>query len=277
LAVIALAVSAGGLNAEDGLDIEIPEPENSQVATANNFRLAGRNINGVGYKSQESLYRIEAYYNNFFSKEGFKRVLNTSIGGTKTKRLQFRKENLVVDIVLTPKEDGTEVGIAKYTLPENVKRIEDLPLSLGDSLLALPKKDSKGKDPDSVPRPPESTRLPSINFGAEVYYTYFSKSSVAEVNEFYKREMPLSGWEMAKEIDMNQLSSDYKRITGKEDFGLGKGRYFLGGEVDLAQAASNSYILDFVDGDNIAKITISPNALAKNEGSIVQILLNEKK
>lgn len=262
---------------EVGLNFEVPPPENSELLDTPSLKLFNTDLKGATYKSQENLYRITAFYGNFFNQQGFKKTLDTTMPGGKISRIQFRKQNLVVDIVLTPKQGGTDVGIAKYILPEKVSKLEDMALSMNDSVFILPKADMPGEDLDSIPRPPSSVRIADMRGAGTEYLTYTTRLPMPELREFYKGAMKHGEWQPKSEIDMAELTANYKRLSGNTDLGLGKSRFPFQGSRDLEEIVSQGYVLEFTSGVNESvRITIMPGFFGRDPDNIVQIAYSEE-
>lgn len=262
---------------EVGLDFEVPPPENSELLDTPSLKLFNTDLKGSTYESQENPYRIMAFYGNFFSLQGFKKTLDTTMPGGKVSRIQFRKQNLVVDIALTPKQGGTDVGIMKYILPEKVSKLEDMALSVNDSVFVLPKADMPGEDLASISRPPSSVRIADMKSGGTKYLTYTTKLPMPELREFYKDEMKYGEWQPKSDIDMAALVANYKKLSGKSDLGLGKSRFPVQGSRDLEEVASQGYVLEFTSGaSESVRITIMPGFFGKNPDNIVQIAYSEE-
>jgi hypothetical protein len=261
--------------AEFDLDFEVPIPENSELLATPELRLLGQDMKGITYRSPESEYRIVKYYQNFFRKEGFEQVLDKMLPKDTARRIQFKKENFVVDIVLAPKDDGTEVGILKYSLPEGASKIEDLTFSVDDSIFSLPKGDLEGEDFEFIPRPPQSIRLSDINAADQRYVTYSTKLSVSEAVEFYKSKMYFEGWQLRQELDTGRLIEEYKKRTNKNILDSIKLKFPFKGGGNIREAMSQSYILDYEGSLGYARISIMPNIITKGKTTVVQISYSE--
>ncbi|HOX54292.1 MAG: hypothetical protein PHI86_06245 [Candidatus Omnitrophica bacterium] len=256
-----------------GLEFEVPPPENSEAIGAPSLRLFNTDFKGATYKSQENIYRVAAFYNNFFAQAGFNKTQDAPIkAGSNVHRLQFRKHNLVVDIALTSKPDGAEVGIAKYMLDEKVNKLEDMPLSVNDSIFMLPQADMPGEDLGSIPRPPSSVRIASMKVGTMEIVTYTTKTPLLELRQFYMDEMTHGEWQPKSNIDMAALTANYKKVTGKSDLGLGKAKFPIQGSRNLEEVATQGYILEFTGGaKESVRISLLPGFFGRNPDNIVQI------
>jgi hypothetical protein len=170
------------------------------------------------------------------------------------------------------------VGIAKYILEEKVRKLEDLALSMNDSIFSLPKADMPGEDFSSIPRPPSGYRLSDMSGGGARYLTYTTKLSPKETRQFYVEEMGHGGWQTKSDIDMAELTANYKRLSGKKDLGLGKSRFPFEGSRDLEEVVSQGFVLEYEgEANELAKITIMPGFFGKNPDTIVQIAYSEKR
>jgi len=278
--IVALALFFGGQIAfAQNASLEIPPPdEDSELLGTQNLKLFGRQIKGTSYRSQEREESIISFYRNFFAKEGFVEILDKMFPQKVSRRTQFRKGNLFIEIILTPTKEGTDVAVATYTLPKGVEKIEDLKLNVNDSIFTgIPAEDIKGEDLEGIPRPPESVRISSMQVAGLKYATYISKIPIEEIRQFYKSKMFMDGWELKNESDVAQIARDYKRITKKKDLGLGKARFPIEGAGDVEEAISRSYILDYKSGRGFVKINIMPNILpTKTETAVVQISFTQE-
>ena len=254
-----------------GINFEVPAPENSEIVDTHHFTMFGRDVVGTAYKSDDDERTIESFYQIFFRNNGFKKMSNRKVTGTVARRMQFKKENLVVEVAIFPSEEGTDVAVAKYTLPEGVSKIEDLPLSISDTFFPMPKEDAEGEDLEMVSRPPDSIRMGNFSVEDRTYVTYATELTIFEALDFYRDEMNFEGWELVQEMDTGKLLSDYKEVTGKSGLNLGKVNSLIQGMGNVNQAMASSFILDFAGPEGFVKITIMPNVLPMDQATVVQI------
>jgi len=308
--VVTLVLLLSSVWAEDevGIDFVVPAPENSEKIDTFTLKLRGQDVSGVVYKSEDNRFDVANYYSDFFRDEEFDNVLdekmpdmvppesiakpeNASLlkGGnikdkvmellprSKIRRMQFKKDQLVVEVALTAADDGTDVGIAKYLLPIGVANLDELPMSTEDTFFDMPKEDLEGEDLSDVPRPPDSVRLSNMNIGKQTYVTYTTELSLDEALEFYERMMELEGWDLTSSFKAGDMLDKYKKMSGsKKGFKLGKLRFPFSGSRDLDKAFYQTYTLNFTNDYEFVKITIMPNIISSEEGAVVQIVYSEE-
>ncbi len=263
--------SLGFCHAEE-LDIEIPAPPESEMQSKQTMTAFGRDVQSFDYLSSQKQERIKEYYRCFLNNQGFKNTREKNLG--EIKLLRFKKEDwmgkqeLVVDVVLFEDPQGTKVSIAKYLQNAGCPDIEENKISLKDIVGSFPQEDTQGKDLKMIPRPPES--IPWLNSDREgsSNLLYASPLSVAQLKEFYQRQMPAQGWEMEKESNVGEAAKAYKQATHKKDLGLPT--LFADGE-NLEQVITDAYVLICKTSQDRAKITIYPNFMDRKAGSLVQI------
>ncbi|MFC1704659.1 hypothetical protein ACFL1E_07795 [Candidatus Omnitrophota bacterium] len=288
----------------------VPAPKGSIPGKAHNVELGDIVLETMSYSCEENRYDVAAFYKAFFREQGFQETLDQVMSAgididtlfkeqkmaflisensrdfkaavervreigeeTKSRRLQYKKQQQVVDVLLAPSDIGTDIAIAKYVLPKESSRLEDAVLSIG-ALFKLPKRDAGGEDLAVVPRPPESVRLGTLPFGRQTYVTYSTKLSILEAVEFYRDAMPYEGWELTKEIDMGKVMQTYRKMTGKR-MKVGALRIPLRGAARLDLSLRTTFVLEFTGRYGSAEITIMPSIIAGNPDSMVQIIYSE--
>jgi len=254
-------------SAQTSLDFKVPQPPESKLLHTKLVELANTDVQTVLYTSREDEAAILEYYQQFFSSQGFEAILDKQRQTRNKRLLRFKKDDLVVSIALLSKLEETEVVVAKYLQPEGAPPIEELKPSLKDSMFALPKEDCEGEDLDIIPRPPDSVRLLSLDRGNMVTLSYATSLFVEEARDFYKLNMPYQGWEIKQEMAAADGLNAYKRTTGKSS--LGVKAPFEGFNVE--QVIRDSYLLEFYGRFGRANITILPNFMDRESGSMVQI------
>lgn len=255
-------------SAHADLDFNVPSPPQSSLLKSQPFRFGGRDIQVSVYTSQSDQENIIKYYKVFFENKGFQIVSDRQIQIANKRMLSFKKDILVVNIAILPKLGDTKVVIGKYLQPEGSPPIEELKPSLKDSMFALPKEDCEGEDLNIIPRPPESVRLSSSDTGSRAVLVYTTSLSVPEARDFYKLNMPYQGWEIKQEMAAADGLNAYKRTTGKSSLGV---KAPLEG-FNAEQIISDSYLLEFYGRFGRADITILPNFINRESGSMVQIV-----
>lgn len=257
---------------ELNLDFQVPGPPQGELLDSKALRLGGRDIRTFLYNSKENQYDIAAYYQRFFEGQEFWNILDKAKQHNGSRILRFKKQDLVVSISIMPDIDETQVVIAKYLQPEGSLSPEETKPSVKDSLFALPEQDKPGEDLMVIPRPPESIRWMSKKLDRGQFLIYATALPVAETVRFYKAQMPYRAWRLQEETATSNTLETYKQITGRKD--LGVQTPFSDGE-DLNQIVNDSYILNFRGSFGEAQITVFPNFVDRQLGSIVQINYNK--
>lgn len=267
-----------------GFEIDIPSPPESKIIKQAKIPFLGQELDCIAYLSSKSQKEIAEYYQRFFKNEGFEMSGEQGFdlaGAIKNlRRIRFKKrrfpENLVIDILLSNKPEGTNIVIRSYTQKQNEPDLENTPLSLKkDNLLfSLPKEDSPGEDLKIIPRPAKSVRWMSLKQENYVFLTYASSLSINELREFYRNNMSYQGWQIQREFATKETQDAYRKINPKTDLAMIKS-LFKDGE-DLNEIIRDSHLLDFKSNYGKARIAIFANFVDKNLGSIVQITFNHQ-
>ncbi len=272
LLLIGIFPSPGLILSEQALDLnfEVPGPPGADSAQTQNFRFGGRDILCLGYNSKADALAIKNYYCQFFQENGFSKVKEEELFGKSSfKQIRFKKDELVINIILASKPDQTtDVAISKYLQPQASPDLEQLKPSVKDSFLTLPAEDQQGNDLLIIPRPPKSVRLADLDQGkGSVTLVYTTELGAQETKEFYKESMPEQAWELEKEVCAGDLMEAYKK-TAKKNINLPSP--FSDGE-DMNEVAAGAYQLSFKARFGKAGVSIMPNFMDKKLGSIVQI------
>ncbi|MFC1594082.1 hypothetical protein ACFL38_02020 [Candidatus Omnitrophota bacterium] len=279
IAVFSCAVMTSSVSAKEeqplGLSFEVPAPAESTLEGKHVFTMSGRAVRALAYKSEMDDFTIFIDYRQFFRKEGFKQVEDAMFNDKKTRRIRYRKQNLVIDITLTPTDTGTDVGVAKYVLPPHIEKLEELPMSVKDTFFPMPKEDQGDSDLSSIPRPPDSIRWASVGIKDSRLLTYATTLSVHEVKDFYVAEMEQKGWYLDQEFDIGKIARQLKKQTGRDVTGLRSLKIPLLGAENLERIVTDGVQLDFSSSQGTAQINISPNYIDRKLGTIIQISYNE--
>ena len=259
--------------AEGNLNFNIPVPAGTNLLDTKELRMACRQIETALYASDKSADTVAEYYRNFFQEQEFQKLIDKASAKTKKQTLRFKKDELIVNITITAGEDKTKIVTTKYLQPAGEPPLEKIKPSVKDSLFALPKEDVPGKDLADVPRPPESVRIASLGRGMNATVIYTTSLDVRAAADFYRQKMPLKQWVSVNEISARKAVEAYQEATGKK--GLGIETPFSDGE-DFQQIISDSYVLNFDADFGSCQITIFPNFLGRELGSMVQIVYSEK-
>jgi hypothetical protein len=259
--------------AEGSLNFDMPVPAGTNLEDAKELRMAGRQVETALYASDKSADAVAEYYRNFFQEQKFQKLIDKANIKTKRQNLRFKKDELLVSITITAGEDKTRIVTAKYLQPAGEPPLEEIKPSVKDTLFALPKQDVPGKDLADVPRPPESVRIASLGRGMNATIIYTTSLDVAAAADFYRQKMPQKQWAPVNEVSARKAVEAYEGATGKK--GLGIQSPFSDGE-DFQQIINDSYVLNFSADFGSCQITIFPNFLGRELGSMVQIAYSEK-
>lgn len=259
--------------AEESVDVEVPAPVEGKVVGTDTIAVLGRDVGCTYYLSPQGKNSIVAYYQQYFSGQGFQQTVDKEISSVR--QLRFKKlfmsqgKELVVEFVLSDKPNGTGVAIGKYTQDTGAGDIEKTPLSWREERFAPPKEDVPGEDLAIIPRPPESVRWMSLEKGKNVFLTYATSLSVDELQDFYRNQMESRNWQVKRDFSAAQEAvSEYKKVTKKK--AIVTYSPFSDGE-DMEGIIADARALDFEGEEGKAKITIFPNFMDRSMGSVAQI------
>lgn len=272
-AFLIILVGLSPLYAENDLNFKIPTPANAKSLDSKEFTLGGRQILAELYGCDKTPDEVSDFYRNFFQEQGFQKKTDKPNVKTKKQFLRFKKNELVIDITVYDKQGQTEVGITKYLEPAGEPSLEKLKPSVKDSIFTLPKEDLPGKDITGISRPPESVRISSMDFGKSAQALYTTTLNAETTSDFYRKNMASSQWVLSNEIATKQAADAYKKTTKKKELGIES--FFSDGE-SFEQIINDSYVLNFYSGKSKCQITIFPNFLSRELGSMVQISYNEE-
>lgn len=259
----------GLAQAREGLNFKVPAPPESKMLenTQGEKKIGDKVLRGADYQSAKEQAAIIEYYQGFFEEEDFKQIQDNYLHeGAGVRRLRFKKEDLVVDLILMPNAQGTSVGIVKYLQPQGSPDLEKTLPAVSD-LISLPQTDSEGEDLATIPRPPKSVRVQSFGLGKTIQLIYTSSLPIEEVKEFYLDQMPYAGWQIKRDAPVSQAAEAYKSKTGKNTL---VPPIFSDGE-NLGNVAAGAALLDFENQGEKARITIFSNFMGKESGSMVHI------
>lgn len=267
-------LSSSFLYAQNTENFLVPEPPGGKLVDTKNFSLDDKHpIETFLYSATLDPEQIAGFYLNYFDKKEFKKTMDNLEAKTKRRVLRFKKDEEVVSIAITPKQNGSEIVLARYRQLPGEPEIEKLKPSLHNPLFALPKQDVPGVDLAQVPRPPESVRMMGKHMGGGALLLYTTILDVGATADFYKTKMPDQGWRLENDIATKDAVDAYKRATKKKTLGISAP--FSDGE-DFEQIVTNSCVLVFKGSEGEAKITIFSNFMDRKLGSMVQIILRNK-
>lgn len=253
------------------LDFEVPAPLESK--SLDKSPLSGLfigNTKVATYQSNLAPKAVELYYQTFFKRQGFTYRKDKESRILSFRRLQFQRQDLVVDIFLGNRDTGSLVVIAEYLASEGGLAAEKDTFASAN----LPQTDAPGVDLVGIPRPPQAVRWTSTKQPNETTVAYATPLSVAELRDFYLETMPSQGWEMVTDMATQEALQTYERTTGKK--ALPSQQMPVSGIGDLNQIIRNSHVLDFKNDTGTARVIIHPNFVDPKSGSLVQIIYTYK-
>ena len=260
--------------AQTDVSFDIPAPGNSNLLETKELDVVGLPIYLTIYESAEALSAVVYYYRNFFSREGFQKISDTADEKRKKCTLRFKKDQLIVDVMVMDRQAKREISVSKFLQPAEETSAQAAGRLLAKNLIpGLPQEDLPGVDLVNVPRPPQSVRIMSQDCCPSATITYCTSLDVAAAADFYRGQMPLQQWELVDEIALQKALEAYKQISGKSTLGIKSP--FPDGE-NFQQVISDSQVLEFRSGSDTCRITIFPNFLSRDLGSMVQIAYQEK-
>ena len=258
--------------AENDLSFNVPVPANSKLLDSKQLQMGLRQIDTALYSSQETVAGVVEYYTDFFSQQGFNKILDKVDAKTGRRLLRFKQGALVVSIAIIGKNANTEIVIAKYLQAPGGLSPEETKPSVKDSIFALPTSDVAGEDISVVPRPTHSVRMMSSKQGKSATVMYTTPLDVADTVSFYRKRMPDYGWQLTRQTAAKDATQAYMKANKKKSLGIKSP--FSDGE-DIEQMINASYVLSFAAGPESAQITIFPNFTSRALGSMVQVSYNE--
>lgn len=261
--------------AQSDLSFKIPAPRNAKLTDTRELNLGGPRVHVTIYETNEAASMVVYYYRNFFALQGFQKISDSIDRKRKKQSLRFKKDRLIVDLMVIDKEIKREIAISRFlqapeeTSPESAGR-----LTANNLISALPKEDSPGEDLADLPRPPQSVRLMRRDSGAGGTTIIYSTSlGVRDIVDFYRMKMSGRRWELTNATTMGKALETYKQTSGETDLGIKSP--FPDGE-NFQDVVSGSYILQFNSDYADAQITVFPNFLNQKLGSMVQVAYQEK-
>lgn len=260
--------------AQTDLSFDIPAPRNTRLLDTSELNLGGPQIYVTIYESDEAASAVIYYYRNFFTQEGFQKISDTANAKRKRQTLRFKKDQLIVDVMVTDKQIKTEISVSKFLqAAEETSAQAAGRLTANNLISSLPDEDEPGEDLANLPRPPQSVRMTRQDSDSGATIIYRTSLDVAAVADFYRLKMSGRQWGLANEITMERAIEAYKQASGETTLGIKSP--FPDGE-DFQQVISDSYVLQFRSDSANAQITIFPNFLNRQLGSMVQIVYQEK-
>jgi hypothetical protein len=251
--------------AEMTLDFEVPLPPRSKVTASKTFTLAKREMRALAYESLEGPEIVAQYYKRVLTDQGFKIIIDKYESQPKYHTLRFKKEDLVVTMVIWNKGQATVISIGKYLQPKGTPDLEDTMFYAKD--LSLPKQDTPGIDLENIPRPPEAVRIMSLNGGRVIQVFYFSPLEAVEVRKFYQQKLLALGWEIENDTSGKQAIDNYRSVSKNKDLSHSGPLP----DINLEEVMAGAYILNLKNSAGKVNITITPNYFEKKTGSLTQI------
>lgn len=248
-------------------------PPNASMLDNKEFRMAGRQYSTVLYSSSDDSAAVADYYRNFFSRQGFQKILDKPEPEMKKQLLRFKKGERFFAVAVVNKQGKAEVTIAKYLQKQGEPVPEKTQPSLAELFAALPQKDDAGADLDFVPRPPQSIRSGSAKNDTTTTLLYLTPMDVFSTIDFYKKEMPSLGWELKKENAGAKGMEGYQ-LTRQRDKDAPASAFFE--EDGFKQVIGSMYILDFSADFAGVEIAVLPDVSKTPSGSVVKVTYSEK-
>ncbi len=252
----------------------VPPPEGAELKDSRDYNLGNVAVKAYLYKTNQNSYAVAQYYQNFFRDNDFESVLDKQFERRQERILRFKKDNLIVGLVVKPAFPGTEVTIAKYLQPESGPSLEEQLSSLKNSpLFSIPKEDQSGEDLKFIPRPPRSIRWSSKSSERNSVLVYATDLPLEELKDFYRESMQDKGWQLANEMATQDAISGYKKLTGKDPniSGMDQLNDIVSDAENFKGVVSDSYVLDFRGPYGRAKVIMFPNFVDRKLGNIVNI------
>ncbi|MBI4982890.1 MAG: hypothetical protein HZC15_07170 [Candidatus Omnitrophica bacterium] len=264
-----LLIIAGNLYAQE--ELNVPEPPKAVMLDTREIELGGLKIQSFLFESQTLPENISKFYLEFFNKNKFEPEREAV--DKNTNLLRFRKEDLVINIAITPSAGKARVVIAQYHQPQGVPGPEELLRNWKNSQQFFPKTDVAGEDLEAIPRPPESIRIFYNKNKITTYIFYSSQDSVKNLVNFYRYKMLSFGWEAQEPINMQEEfervknSPMNKKIPQIPLTGISVGKLVEGG-----------YILKFKSSAGKVEISIFNNNYGPDvQGSLIQVSYVQEK
>ncbi len=257
--------------AQENTEAKAPVVPLGVLLDSKSFTLGGLSITTELYKSQEPIFGVAGYFENFFKEQGFKKIIDRKETSLNRRLIRFKRGDSVFSIALAPKMGYTEVVIARYSQPPGVADPEAMKVSLKDTLFALPKEDVPGKD---MFRPPESVRCVFKEQNGQILLVYATKLSVDEIKKFYKKDMVKDGWQLENETSAVDAMEGYQRIAKKK---IDIPALPFEDAKDMQEVIKGSYDLFFKKKDDsgqnkLVEIVVFPSIAAGEGGSFVQVI-----
>ncbi|MBI4707606.1 MAG: hypothetical protein HY761_06745 [Candidatus Omnitrophica bacterium] len=252
-------------------ELSVPVPPQSVMLDTHQTQLEGMKIMSFLFESQAEEETINKFYEDYFKKSKFEPVQDRA--GKIGRLLRFRKEDLVVNIVITPKQGKNQVVIAQYLQPQNAPGPEELLRNWKNAQGYLPKEDVAGEDLDFIPRPPESIRVLYNKNNQLTFIFYSSKESSKDLMNFYRHKMLALGWEAEEPIDMQEAYREAERLPAMKN----APQLPLSG-ITIPQLVEGGYILKFKSSSGKAEVSVFNNNYGQEgQGSFVQVSYVQEK
>ncbi len=277
VAVMLIIIAASSAYAAKQIDtsFDVPPPPNTRLLDTQELDwVVGEQMYITTYESAEAASAVIFYYRNFFAQQRFQKISDTANEKIKRHTLRFKKDQLIVDVMVIDRQVKREIAISKFLQAEEETSPELAGRLTAKSLISfMPDEDEPGKDLTTVPRPPQSVRMMVRDNGDGLTIMYRTSLNAKATADFYRLKMPAYQWKLVNETATAKAVEAYKQATGEKSLGIKSP--FPDGE-NLEQVVSDSYMLKFSSGSDSAQITVMPNFLSRKLGSMVQIVYSEK-
>ncbi len=252
-------------------EISVPVPPQSERLDTHVIPLEGMKISSFLFSSKVNPDTVNKFYLNYFEKNKFEPIYDKAEKDGKL--LRFRKEDLVVNVVITPKQGQTQVVIAQYHQPVGSPGPEELLQNWKNMQVLLPDSDVAGEDLEFIPRPPDSIRILYKKDKQYTLVSYVTQASTQELLNFYRYKMLGFGWEAQETVNMQDVFSKAEG-TGA----IKKIPQLPIAGISMEEIAQKSYILNFKSSAGKVKVSLINNSSGQGgKNSFVQISYVQEK
>ncbi len=192
---------------KSSLQEKVPLPRSSKKIHSANPIVTGHQFNTTVYTSDLSQAEIEEFYNEKLSRAGWDKV-----------SMPVNEEARMVNMVIFTKNER----IVSITFLPISKLRGQTTFSVSEGTVSPPEEplDKSPQKLDFMPLYPGAEQVMFTESMAGVSAGYTSKDSIRAVIDFYKREMPLKGWALQREVEPGSEKFDlqYKQCPTCADY-----------------------------------------------------------
>lgn len=214
---LSLVLILSPLFAQEYSNPDVPAPPESKIVDSQNIRLGEVNIPCRLYASSLLPQEIFVYYRTSLAEDGFK-LISDKADKDGSRRLGFKRGNAVINIIIALKDGRTEVQTAAYLEPQG--GIEKIKPSWAELVSLMPKEEQPGNDLAFIPRPPGGVRIMSMPYENMVLLGYSSPKSTESLKKFYESNMPNQGWQLEREVSMEEAVEEHKQDPDTKELGI---------------------------------------------------------